>query len=169
MCENRHARYATLNATQRCRRNFAAHALRRNLSATSLQKTPTNATNARRRRPASRRSECKRCGQTKPRSDFCHGPNKWQALDHCAACKDHKECKECRRFKPPTEYDMYASRCLHERCRACEHPVCAACGYQHPRTKQAVSARRKVNGQWFCEQSKACRDAARLARKVLEK
>jgi hypothetical protein len=37
-------------------------------------------------------THCKRCGQTKPRSDFCHGANEYQALDHCDACKNHKQC-----------------------------------------------------------------------------
>ena len=52
---------------------------------------------------ASESMKCKRCGQTKSRSDFCHDPNKCLALDHCAACKDLVECKVCRRFKQPTE------------------------------------------------------------------
>jgi hypothetical protein len=43
-----------------------------------------------------------------------------------------RECTECGRFKPPTEYTIYGNRTFHERCRSCEHPICAACGYQHP-------------------------------------
>ena len=78
-------------------------------------------------------------------------------------------CKDCKRLKPLTEYDSKASRNRHERCRACEYPVCAACSYYHPAAKRAVQERMNVNNQWFCERSKACLDAARLAKKTLKK
>ncbi len=47
--------------------------------------------------------KCKRCEETKPTKDFWHGPNKGQALDHCAACKGHKQCdvKKCRAWRDP--------------------------------------------------------------------
>jgi hypothetical protein len=47
--------------------------------------------------------KCKRCKETKPTKDFWHGPNKCQALDHCAACKDHQQCnvKKCKAWRDP--------------------------------------------------------------------
>ncbi len=74
----------------------------------------------------------KRCKETKPRSDFWHGPNKCQALDHCAACKDLKLCavEACEAWRDPDAEHWTARQtilvcgaCTSERgCTDKEHP-----------------------------------------------
>ena len=95
MRENRYARCATLNATPRCQRN----------TGDSIQEKPyryfpskySKECNQCAEKKASEPMKCKCCRQTKPRLEFCHGLNKCQAVEHCAACKGLKQCAVERR------------------------------------------------------------------------
>ena len=56
----------------------------------------------------------KRCKETKPTKDFRHGTNKSQALDHCAACKDHKLCavEACQTWRDPDAEQWQAKQTI---------------------------------------------------------
>lgn len=94
-----------------------------------------------------RTDEVQALRQIKPRSGFCHGPNKCEALNHCAACKGLKQCavERCKAWCDPNAERWTAKQkilvrgaCKTERGFTDKDPElypCAGCGTRRGRAR----------------------------------
>ena len=70
-----------------------------------------------------------------------------------------RECEECLKEMPLNSFRRDSDGVTMKRCKECEHPLCASCGTQHPREKDAIPrSRKEIDASYICDTCKYTQD-----------